>query len=146
MTGPIHEEEAKANRKGPYSEPGFMRQFEPSIELAHYYLRTKQIDKADTYFAELQKKAFGKPAFVIWLGEIGTAIVLSEKGDVERSNDLFLQLARRAAFTVGTRERSPRSLMHHPSIKPYVVEALDRNGKKGDLPPGLQQMWRKLDP
>lgn len=145
---PREEERIRSKlHKGSYAlaDQGFMRQFEPSIELADYYLRTRQIDKADSYFQELKASGVGKPALVVWLGEIGTAIVLSEKGEVEGSNDLFVQLARRPGLPgLGPRERTPRMLMHHPWMKPHVMQALDRNSRNGKLPDELQQLKRRL--
>jgi hypothetical protein len=118
-----------------------MREMERYFDLTVYLLRTQQWDKADETFADWIKPRLDKPQLVVWLGEIGTAIVLAQRDQAARSNKLFLILFNRPTTPQGV---GPRPMMHHATLRPFVIEALDRNARAGDLPQELQQFRRAL--
>lgn len=144
---PDDNEEERLRRALPKSFSFFrpqqlMREMERYFDLTVYLLRTQQWDKAETTFADWVKPRLDKPQLVVWLGEIGTAIVLAQRDQAARSNKLFVTLCNRPATPQGV---GPKPMMHHVTLRPFVIDALDRNARAGDLPQELQQFRRALN-
>jgi hypothetical protein len=125
-----------------FKDPKALRQeVHAYTEMAGYYLRTRETDKAETFFRELQRPGL-RPVFLISLGEVGSGILLSVRGDSVHSNDEFLKVAKLPPLPSGA--VGPRGVFFAPEIRPFVFEALERNEKAGPLPEPLRELKREL--
>jgi serine/threonine-protein kinase len=109
----------------------------PYLELGGYYFRTKQLDKAQRFFTESMERR--RPVVLVAYGELGLGIVLSERGDVAKSNEHILRFFNQSGPPGGF-----RAMAFHPDVRPYLLEALERNARSGVLPAELIEFRKAL--
>lgn len=77
------------------------------------------------------------------LGQVGQGIVLSIQGKSKESNDMFRKVQK--SILPGPFGKPMWAVFYNPHLKPYILQALERNSPSDAFSPELQEIRRTLN-